>query len=84
MNITPLFPIPIGRVYNFITPKERLHLLKHIKSIPHFPNGAIEGDGSSTFDDPPNLLDRNIKRAFNNIFSRIIVSVYPYTISALM
>ena len=61
MNITPIFPLPIGRVYNFITPKERLHLLKHIKSIPHFPNGAIEGDGSSTFDNPPNLLDRNIK-----------------------
>ena len=48
MNITPLFPTPIGKVYNFITEKERLRLLESIKKRKHVKHGAIIGDGSMT------------------------------------
>ena len=61
MNILPLFPTPIARFYNFITPKERFQLLKCINNLPSFPHQSIEGDAYSTHKNPPDFLDRKIK-----------------------
>ena len=60
MNITPLFPTPIGKVYNFITEKERLRLLESIKKRKHVKHGAIIGNGSSSYSVSSNVFDRDI------------------------
>ena len=61
MNITPLFPTPIGSIPNFITSKERLQIWDEIKNIPHVSHKAIEGDGYSTHGKDVRFLDRNKK-----------------------
>ena len=53
MNITPLFPTPIGQVSDFITEDERIELIKSIKNTKHVEHGAILGNGTSTH----NFLD---------------------------
>ena len=66
MNITPLFPIALGTISNFINEDERLKLFKDIISVKHEQHGAIVGDGVSTYSsnilkDFPSFIDKNIK-----------------------
>ncbi len=61
MNITPLFPTPIGSIPNFITSKERLQIWDQIKNIPHVSHKAIEGDGYSTHGKFSKFLNKKIK-----------------------
>ena len=67
MNIKPLFPIPIAVTPNFISSKERLQLMKSIKSIPHTPHDCIIGEGLSTHGQSSSFLDRNIKKRIQNL-----------------
>ena len=66
MNIKPLFPTPIAVTPNFISSKERLQLMKSIKSIPHTPHDCIIGEGLSTHGQSSSFLDRNIKKRIQN------------------
>ena len=64
MNILPLFPTPVAKVFNFITPKEQLKLLERIKKISHISHGAFSGKSASTHGGgttPSNFLSREIK-----------------------
>ncbi len=61
MNIIPIFPTPIGQVFNFITNDERIELIKSIKDTKHVEHNAIKGDGSSTFYTSFKGLNKNIK-----------------------
>ena len=61
MNITPLFPTPLGIVSNFISSKERIQLLKNIQSLSHSPHGTIMGNGASTHGYNMNFVNRDIK-----------------------
>ena len=64
MNILPLFPTPVAKVFNFITPKEQLKLLERIKKISHISHGAFSGNSASTHGGgttPSNFLSREIK-----------------------
>ena len=60
MNILPLFPTAIGKVYKFITEKERLELMASIEKISHTSHGAIKGDGFSTHTKPNLCVDKSI------------------------
>jgi len=62
MTIRPLFPTPVASFNNFITSKERLHLIKSIKNTPHYSHEALVGEGLSTWGKSSNFLDRNIKK----------------------
>tara|TARA_B100000427_G_scaffold96225_1_gene79275 strand:- start:220 stop:786 length:567 start_codon:yes stop_codon:yes gene_type:complete len=61
MNILPLFPTAIGKVYKFITEKERLELMASIEKISHTSHAAIKGDGVSTHGLDVDFLNQNIK-----------------------
>ena len=64
MNITPLFPISLGTISNFVNENERLKLFKYITSVKHEPHGVIRGDGVTTFPGNikfSNFIDKNIK-----------------------
>ena len=62
MNIVPLFPTPIGKVPDFISEKDRLFLVKKIKSIKHLSHSALRGDASSTHTNSSDFLERSIKK----------------------
>ncbi len=66
MNIAPIFPTPIAYFFDFISSKERLQLLDHIKNIPHKSHHCIDGDGSSTHLHQYNFLDEKIKNRIQN------------------
>ena len=67
MNILPLFPTPVAKVFNFITPKEQLKILERVKKISHISHGAFSGNSSSTHGGgkgsttPSNFLSREIR-----------------------
>ena len=62
MNIQPLFSVPIGFTYDFITEKERSFLYHCIKDITHIDHKSIKGNGKSTHGIDFNLrLDKDVK-----------------------
>ena len=68
MNILPLFPTAIGKVYKFITEKERLELMASIEKISHTSHGAIKGDGVSTHGLEVDFLNQNIKNRLQDSY----------------
>ncbi len=75
MNIVPLFPTPIGKVPDFISEKDRLFLVKKIKSIKHLSHSALRGDASSTHTNSSDFLERSIKKKIQSAVDEF-ASVY--------
>ena len=70
MDITPIFPTPLGKVSNFISEDERLRLLKSIKNVKHSTHPAIQGHGASTHENASESSSRFITKDIKNRLER--------------